>query len=164
MAYVSCCTLAMSSDACYMVSMDIHRPQTEQWDWKVFHNKRPRAQNGLYVSLNERGVLLLSRKVYAEMKSPLAVRLQYDERRSVIGVEPDELFYPTSVPVHPRGKSGNHIVWALPFLEENNIRPGSTIKFLDPHFENGILILDLKLIARATQKPRTGWRKRKPTR
>jgi len=144
--------------------MDIHRPQTEQWNWKVFHNKQPRAHNGLYVSLNARGILLLSRKVYAEMESPLAVRLRYDERRRVIGVEPSELFQPTSVPVRPRGKSGNQIIWALPFLKENNIRRESTIKFLDPHFENGILILDLKLIARSTQKPRTGWRKRKPPR
>ena len=128
--------------------------------WKEFRNEKPRSVNGFYVSVNERGIILLNRKAFAELGSPEAVALLYDEENSTIGLSPVEPWRDTSFPVQPRGVSGNQLVRAMPFLKANKIKINYTVKFLKPEIENDILILDLNCTARATQSPRAGWRKK----
>ncbi len=127
--------------------------------WKEFRNERPRSTNGLYVSINARGIILLNRRAYTELGRPEAVSLLFDEKLLTIGLRPSAPFLATSFPVQPRGASGNMIIRALPFVKANRISLGYTIKFLNPVVEDTVLILDLNLAARATQSPRTGWRK-----
>ena len=128
--------------------------------WKEFRNEKPRSVNGFYVSINQRGIILLNRKAFAELGSPEAVALLYDEENSSIGLCPVEPWRDTSFPVQPRGVSGNQLVRALPFLKANKIQISYTVKFLKPELEDDILIPDLNRTARATQSPRTGWRKK----
>lgn len=129
-------------------------------NWHEFRNDRPRSTNGLYVSINERGIILLNRRAYAELGRPEAVSLLFDDEHLTIGLRPCEPFLDTAFPVQPRGASGNMLVRALPFVKTHNLKIAYTIKFLDPKMEGGILILDLNLTTRATQSPRTGWRKK----
>ncbi len=127
--------------------------------WKEFRNERPRSTNGLYASINERGIILLNRRAYAELGRPEAVSLLFDEKLLTIGLRPSAPFLHTSFPLQPRGASGNMIIRALPFVKANRISLAYTIKFLNPVIEDGVLILDLNLSARSTQSPRTAWRK-----
>src|SRR4051812_10811252 len=140
---------------------NIHREPTVEREWKEFENPSPKSTNGLYVSLSPRGVLVLNRLAYANLGNPAAVKLLYDHPHGTIGVEATPPFLPTSCAVKPRGVSGNQVVWALPFLEKNAITPRYTVKFLDPYFENAVLLRDLHFTARSTQSPRTEWRKKR---
>jgi hypothetical protein len=128
-------------------------------NWKEFRNEKPRSVNGLYVSINERGIILLNRRAYAELGSPEAVSLLYDEENSSIGLLPVDPWLDISFPVQPRGVSGNQLIRALPFIKANKIKINYTVKFLQPEIEEGILVLDLNRTTRATQSPRTGWLK-----
>lgn len=128
--------------------------------WKEFRNERPRSTNGLYVSINARGIILLNRRAYAELGRPEAVSLLFDDEHSTMGLRPCTPFLATSFPVQARGVSDNMLIWALPFVKANSLQIDYTVKFLNPHMENDILILDLNLTTRATQSPRTGWRKK----
>lgn len=127
--------------------------------WKEFRNERPRSTNGLYVSVNQRGIILLNRQAFAALGNPEAVSLLFDAENYTIGLRPVEPFLDTSFPVVSRGVSGNQLIRALPFVKANKLKLGYTIKFLNPVMEDGILILDLNMTARSTQTPRMGWRK-----
>ena len=127
--------------------------------WKEFADSPPRSFNGLYVSVNSIGVIVLNRRTFDALGSPQAVLLLYDEDRLTIGLRPVSPIMPNAFPLVKRGGSGNRIVRALAFLKAHQISLGYTVRFLNAEIEDGILILDLNMTARATQSPRTGWRK-----
>lgn len=134
---------------------------TIERNWREFRNEKPRALNGLYVSINERGIIVLNRKTFAELGSPEAVSLLYDDEHATIGLRPVMPFLDVSFPLLPRGNSGNRVIRALPFVKANKLRISYCVKFLQPVIEDDILLLDLNQTTRATQSPRIGWRKKK---
>lgn len=120
----------------------------------------PRAGRAMYVSLNQRGLIVLNRHTYKAMGEPEAVQLLFDADNVTIGLRPCELLMPNAFKINRRGESGTHIITATRFTKAHQINPTGTIRFLKPHIEDGVLILDIGLTARTTQTPRTGWRKR----
>lgn len=137
-------------------SVDVER------HWEEFKGSPPpRNGNRMYVSINDRGIIVLNRKSFDSLGKPEAVTLLYDGHSYVIGLKPCTRLMPNAFPVAPRGKSGGHVIWAYAFAKEHDIQPTGTIRFLEPRMENGILVLDLNHTARTTQMPRTGWRKQK---
>ena len=113
----------------------------------------------MYVSLNDRGIIVINRKTYAALGEPEAVSLLYDMENLSIGIRPSTLLMPNAFPVAPRGKSGTQVIWAKTFVNAYRLWPTGTIRFLMPEIEDGTLVLDLKHTARTTQSSRKGWRK-----
>ena len=131
-------------------------------NWQEFKGSPPpRNGNRMYVSVNNRGVIVLNRRSYESLDKPEAVLLLFDGDHYAIGLKPCTRLMPNAFPLAPRGRTGGHVIWAFSFCKEHEIKPTGTIRFLEPKVENGILVLDLNHTARTTQVPRTGWRKRK---
>ena len=128
-------------------------------DWKEFAGSPPRSGNGIYVSINQIGVIVLNRRAIAVLGQPETVTLHFDGKNGAIGLKPCNEIMPNAFPLVPRGRCGNQIIRALAFCKENEIEPSGTIRFLNAEMEDDLLVLDLNHTARTTQSPRTGWRK-----
>lgn len=128
--------------------------------WKEFAGSPPRSGNGIYVSINRFGVIVLNRRAIAALGQPKTVSLLFDGDNGAIGLKPCKAIMPNAFPLVPRGRCGNQIIRALAFCKEHEIDPSGTIRFLNAEMENDVLVLDLNHTARTTQSPRTGWRKR----
>lgn len=135
-----------------------------QRKWAEFKSSpAPRSGREMYVSLNPNGVLVLNRKTFETLGEPEAVVMMYDIDNAAIGLKPCTLLMPNAFVIAPRGKSGTRVIWARSFMKAHRIYVSGTYRFLRPVMEYGVLVLDLTLIARTTQSPRTGWRKTKPS-
>ena len=130
--------------------------------WTEFKGSPPPINgNRMYLSINNKGIIVLNRKSFHELGKPEAVTLLYDGDHYVIGLRPCRRIMPNAFPLAPRGHTGAHVIWAHAFAKQYDIKPSGTIRFVEPKMENGILTLDLNHTARTTQTPRTGWRKSK---
>lgn len=102
----------------------------------------------------------MNRFAFRMLGEPVAVALLFDFPRFTIGIRPAAVIMPNAFPVSQRGNS-TYVIQAKSFVDFNYIKPSGTFRFLDPKMENDILVLDIAHVARTTQTPRLGWRKKK---
>lgn len=103
--------------------------------------------SGLYVTMNPRGYLHMSRQTHARLGSPGAFRMLYHEMLRRLVLAPGEKGAKHAYPAGVSGKYGGKVIRAHRLMTEFYIRPPDTIEFLTPKIdEDGNLILDFNKI------------------
>ena len=110
-----------------------------------------KSSESMYVSLNNRGILLMNRKAYEALSAPEAVVFYFDRKNSVIAVSPAHRSLKEAFPVAAR--DGHWYVRASSFCRHFRIRIERTEQFLYPKIDDkGLLRLDLTATVSAAQR------------
>ena len=118
--------------------------------------------SALYVTLNKRGYITMSRVTYERAGGPKAFIVYLDEVNNRIGLKPTHPSFKNAYPVGPSGRHGGKLVRAFRAMQEMGIVVNETIQFHDVVFEDGLLILDLrtaKVSTRAMSQRKRGVKK-----
>ena len=113
--------------------------------WTEFQGSPNRVdRDGLRVTLNARGTLLLNSRTYEAMNAPSAVQLLFDENNSIIGLRAADPRLHNAFPVKQKDKQTNRLVHASPFCKHWGIKVKRTVMFNNVDMTNdGILKLEL---------------------
>lgn len=116
-------------------------------NWK----ETPRPAGGvvrwqaLYVTLNPKGEIRLSRTTYEKFGAPAAVQILFDDLNNRIGLKPTSPSFRNSFPMARNGSHGARRIYARSLLYEWHLDIPQTIRFYDAKIdEDGILVLDLR--------------------
>ena len=118
-------------------------------NWQQAHRHPDMLGRGrwvaLYVTLNRKGEITLSRTTWQKLGEPPHVMLLFDSVNNRIGVKPVAADIRDSFPVVKRGSHGGRRIAAYSMLQEFRIVVPDTIQFFDAEINHeGILILDLR--------------------
>ena len=114
--------------------------------WKEIPRDPKKGQwVGMYVTLNPRGEIWLSRVTWKKTGSPLAYQIFFDHANQRIGLKPSTPNSRGAYAAGPRGRYGGRRIQAYPVIVECGLVLKQTLQFpcaeIDP---DGILILDLR--------------------
>lgn len=123
----------------------------DQWEQFEAGPNQPR-EDRLYVSLNAKGQILLSRKAVESLGSPAAVVLMFSKVSSKIGIRAARSLDKGAFPLIGRRSARSRTIYASPFCRNYGIRVGGTVSFIGIKLDNeGVLILDLSKTARVSR-------------
>ena len=112
---------------------------------------------GIYVTMNPKGDIVMSRVTYEMLDAPPAFVILYDKANSRIGLRPAALATKNAYPVRVQ-KSGAKMLRGHRLTREHRIDLPHTVRFYDADInEDGTLILPLrtaKISPRAANHPR----------
>ena len=113
--------------------------------WTEFQGGPNRVdRDGLRVTLNSRGTLLLNGRTYEAMNTPSAVQLLFDENNSIIGLRAADPRLHNAFPVKQKDNQTNRLVHASPFCKHWGIKVKRTVLFNNVDMTNeGVLKLEL---------------------
>ena len=113
-------------------------------------------KDDIYVTVNKQGELLINRIGYDALGKPEWVKLKFDKYHRAIGLERVPRDTPGAFPVKAKGRCGHHVIRAKPLCRRWEIEIPHTVRFLEPEFDEGILVLSLKKLknARRGRRPR----------
>jgi hypothetical protein len=131
-------------------------------DWKECpKDDMPPQWSGIYVSMNRKSEIVMSRATYRAIGEPPAFLLLFDTVNSRIGLKPAVLSTRNAYPVRAGSIHGAKKVRACRLAREFKISLPETVRFYDADTdEDGILILDLRT-ARAPKSVRNHWVRKK---
>ena len=116
---------------------------------------------GMYVTMNPKGQIHLSRMTWERMGGPKAFQVLFDTVNNRIGLKPAALTARNAYPVRIYGKIGGKRIHVNRLIKEFRISLPETMRFYDADTdEDGVLILDLRT-ARICLKAANHWTKRK---
>ena len=129
-------------------------------DWREVPRDAVNGQwASLYVTMNRRGFIVMSRVTYQRLGEPKAFQVLFDATNNRIGLTPTALSTRNAYPAGPCGPNGGKVVRAYRLMQEHGILLPETIRFHDAHIDHdGILILDLRtarVSERAAKQPRS---------
>ena len=115
-------------------------------DWREVPRDKVKGQwAALYVTLNGKGNIVMSRVTYERLGGPAAFLLLFDEVNNRIGLKPAVLSTRNAYPAGPSGSCGGRVVRAFRLFQEFGIVVPDTLRFQNPEIDHeGILILDLR--------------------
>ena len=100
---------------------------------------------GMYVTLNPRGEIVITRETWQKTGSPEAYQIFFDEPNQRIGLKPSTPNSPGAYHAGPRGRHGGRRIMAYRLIVECRLILKYALQFplaeIDP---DGILILDLR--------------------
>ena len=121
-------------------------------DWQVYEDGPFYSPQGsIRVTLYAIGKIMINRHGFEAMGRPEALVPMFDEKNGVIGLQPTARHMPNGFPVRLRSTSGNYTLSIRRFCLRHQIRVEYTVRFRTPEIENGILVLDLRKLVRATR-------------
>lgn len=101
----------------------------------------------LYVTMNPKGAIVLSRFTYERLGAPEAFLILFDPLNSRLALQPAKAGNPNAYPARLHGRVGSKIIRAYRLLTEFGIRPPDTVEFMKPIIDDeGKLILNLNNI------------------
>ena len=133
------------------------RNPKRRYNWsQAPRDAKPSRWSGLYASLNERGVIWLSRLTHEALGEPDSYLLLFDRKLNVLGVQPARLAVTKNAyPALERGSRGGRVMHGHRMMREFNLYLSETVWFprcfID---ESGTLILELNDVRQATKKKR----------
>ena len=108
---------------------------------------------GIYVTMNPKGDIVLSRITYEMLDSPPAFVILFDKTNRRIGLNPAALATRNAYPARVASRAGAKKIRGHRLTREHRIDLPHTIQFFDADInEDGILVLDLRT---AKISPRT---------
>lgn len=115
-------------------------------DWEVCPRGDLAPQYaGIYVTMNRKGVIAMSKNTYRLLDMPPAVLLLYDRKNCRIGIKPTGKNMRNAYPVLVASPSGGKKINAFRLIREYSIDLPATVKFPDAEIDDdGILRLDLR--------------------
>ena len=131
-------------------------------EWREIPRDNVKGQwAALYVTLNRKGNIVMSRVSYQRLGEPKAFLVLYDPVNNRIGLKPTSPSFRNAYPASPSGSRGGKMVRAYRLLQEAGIVIPDTLQFHDPEIDqDGILILDLRT-ARISARAANHFRNRK---
>lgn len=103
------------------------------------------AWAGLYVTMNPKGRIAMSRVTYMRLGAPKAFLILFDAVNNVIGLKGTHLAARNAYRPCVVGTNGGRAIFANRLINEYAIRLPDTIRFHDPEIDqDGVLILDLR--------------------
>lgn len=122
----------------------MHKPQTRNWQRAVKTGNAAWAE--MYVSLNSKGEIRMSRGVFERLREPRAVEILCEPVNGTIGLKPTNPARPDAFKVVRDSKrSGLRQVNAYQAMLQFGLRVDETIQFRDVHIDqDNTLILDLR--------------------
>ncbi|MBK9215671.1 MAG: hypothetical protein IPM59_08715 [Chloracidobacterium sp.] len=124
--------------------------------WRVYGTgPRTAKRDSIYVSLNQHGIVLLNRKAFLDLGSPVAVELLVDERNSSIGMRPADPELPHAYTIRSLHKGHTYGFTCRTFCRDQGIKIDGTASFPTARIEHGVLILELKYRVPARRHPNT---------
>ena len=122
-------------------------------DWREVPRDEVKGQwAALYVTMNQKGYIVMSRVTYQRLGEPNAFQLLFDATNNRIGLKPTALSTRNAYPVGPCGPHGGKIVRAYRLMQDFGISLPETIRFHDAEIDHdGVLVLDLRT-ARVTAR------------
>ena len=112
---------------------------------------------GIYVTMNPKGDIVMSRVTHEMLEGPPAFLIWYDKANSRIGLKPATLTTKNAYPARVK-KSGARMIRGHRLMRDHRIDLPYTVRFYDADInEDGILILELrtaKISPRAASHPR----------
>jgi hypothetical protein len=116
---------------------------------------------GIYVTMNPRGEIAMTRPTYQKLGEPEAFILLFDRTNRRIGLQPARLSTRDAYPIKVSGRSGGKKLHAFRLIREYSIDLPATVKFPDAEIdEDGILRLDLRT-ATIPLRVKNHWKNRK---
>ena len=130
-------------------------------NWKEVPKDKVRGQwAALYVTMNPKGRIAMSRITYERMGEPKAVNLLFDDVNNLIGIKPTAPAARNAYRVCVGTPRGGRVVHAYRLIQDEGIRLPQTIQFDDPEIDqDGVLVLDLRT-ARISERARNHYRRR----
>ena len=113
-----------------------------------------RGADSTYVTMNHKGEIVINRYTFKTINEPDAVVMLFDPETDTIGLRPASPQMPNAFLVRLRTECGHRVICARPFAKKHDIRLDHTLRFREPVFEDGILILDLRNMINAARGPR----------
>lgn len=125
-------------------------------DWRECPRGDVPAQwAALYVTMNPKGNIVMSRITYERLGAPNALLVLFDKVNNRIGLKPSAAGTRNAYPVGPCGRHGGKILRAYRLTREFGINLPETIRFYDAEIDqDGVLVLDLRT-ARVSERART---------
>lgn len=123
--------------------------------------------SGLYVTMNPKGWIVLSRRTFQRLGEPKAFSILFDKVNNRIGLKPTVESMRNAYSHGPHGKYGGRVVYAYRLTQEFGIDLPHTVQFHDADIDNdGILVLDLRTARASTRnwtKERLAvWKNKRP--
>ncbi|CAN5393374.1 hypothetical protein BH10ACI3_BH10ACI3_17490 [soil metagenome] len=114
-------------------------------NWVIFEGRpNRRDRDRARVTLNRKGIFLLNKAAFEELKRPEAVRLMFNPANQTIGLAATRLDRENAFPVKTKDKYSNRIVLAGPFCKHFGITVETTVLFNGITTDrDGVLILEL---------------------
>lgn len=112
-------------------------------NWVIYDEPPPRVPNGLYMSMNKGGEIMLGRGSYEALGRPEAVYLMYDPANDSIGLKKTEPRMTNAFRLRAKGTSGNYVVLAKPLCVRHDLRFDGTVQFLETSVEGDALVASL---------------------
>lgn len=114
-------------------------------DWEICPRDDVRPQYaGIYVTMNPKGDIVLSRVTHEMLGAPKAFLLMFDRTNRRIGLKPTQPAMRHAYPVRVSNRAGGKKIHAHRLTREYNIDLPQTVRFYDARIEDGLLILDLR--------------------
>lgn len=116
-------------------------------EWTILRRGDVAAHwSGLYVSLNKRGALVMSKVTHERLGAPEAYFVMWDRFNQRLGLKPAKAKETNAYPARKYGKRGAKVIRAYRLITEFGIRPPDTLLFEPKIDQDGNLILDLRTI------------------
>jgi len=116
------------------------------------HSDAGTRWSSLYVTMNPKGHISLSRFTYEKWGEPDKSLLLYDRMNNTIGLQPSTRLTRGAFQVSRKSDRGGRVIYALRLMHEFGIKLTHSVRFLHPEFdEDGVLILDLNDTRPATK-------------
>jgi hypothetical protein len=124
--------------------------------WEVCpHNDKGTRWSSLYVTMNTKGWISLSKFTFEKLGEPERVRVLYERSTNTVGIEAVSTLTTDAFRLGKKW-SGGRVIYALRLIQEFRLKVPRSLRFMNPEFdENGILILDLN-DTRPAQKGQNG--------
>ena len=115
-------------------------------DWQEVPNGDGHPQYaGIYVTMNSKGHIMMSRATYQMLDEPKAFVIFFDKINNRIGLKPATLATRNAYRVCRSGRSGGKVVHGHRLTRIYRIDLPQTVRFYDADIdEDGILVLDLR--------------------
>jgi len=118
----------------------------------------------LYVTMDPKGRIAMSRVTYERLGAPAAFNILFDEVNMRIGLKPTSLslrnaYRACVTSTSTKGQKGGRQIYAYRLVQDYGIDIKQTIQFDDADIEDGILVLDLRT-ARISERSRNHYRNR----
>lgn len=123
-------------------------PATTIKNWTEFTGKPNNTirSQGLRVTMGKRGEIYLNRIAWEALGEPEAVKLMFDFRRAVIGIQKVDPWIENTFPVYAPKNSPGRIIRANPFAVHHQIKPSRTVIFNKAYMDEGVLTLPIRAI------------------
>ena len=113
--------------------------------WKEFGlGPKGSTQHRIHVSLSRDGNLRLNKMAFAELGSPDAVKLLFEERTGTIGLTPTSPAMPNAYSTSYKEKDAGTRFSCRTFLKTNGVKLDTSVTFPTARVEEGVLLLELK--------------------